>query len=332
MAKRWVLAGDIGGTKANLALVSLGAGPLAVARHATVRSADYPDPASLVAGFLGDHGPEVAGACLGVAGPVRGRRVLAPNLPWGVDGDVLAAALRLPRVTLINDLLATALGLAELPPGSFETLQEGSPDPEGSQALLAAGTGLGQALLWWDGRGRRPVPSEGGHTDFGPTSDLEADLWCYLGGRFGRVSYERILSGPGLVNVYRFMVDTGREEASARVAERLAAEDPAAAIADEGLAGTDPACVRALSLFARIYGAEAGNLALKGLATGGVFVGGGIAPKILPVLREGGFREAFRDKGRLAELLAQIPVAVVLDPQAALYGAARRALAEADAP
>ncbi|MHB8766980.1 MAG: glucokinase [Deferrisomatales bacterium] len=322
----WVLAGDIGGTKANLALFDGSAGALAPVAEATLRTADHPDPASLLRAFLGERVGRVARACLGVAGPVRGRRAVAPNLPWGVDADQLQQALHLPRLTLVNDLVATALGLAELGGESLAVLTPGSPDPTGAQALLAAGTGLGQAALCWDGRRRVPVPSEGGHTDFGPTDDLEIALLTHLRARFGRVSYERILSGPGLVNLYRFLVETGRAPRDPGVAARMELGDPAAAIAGEGLAKTDPACVRALELFARICGAEAGNLALKFLATGGVYLAGGIAPQLLPVLRGGGFLEAFRSKGRLAGVLAEVPVYVVLDPKAALYGAARRAL------
>ncbi len=297
-----VLAGDIGGTKACLALFRVSGEGLVSVREATAPSAAHPSAGALVGAFLGESPPGVAAACLGVAGPVRDGRAQTPNLPWRVTREELEA-LGLPRVRLVNDLLATAHGLAELPPESIATLQEGAPDPQGNQAILAAGTGLGEAILFRCGDGLVPAASEGGHADFAPTDDVQVELWRFLTARFGRTSFERVLSGPGLRNVHDFLGATGRGKVPPRVRERLAREDAAAVIADEALGGTDPTCAAALALFARIYGAEAGNLALKALATGGVFLAGGIAPKILPVLREGGFLEAFRDKGRLAGLL-----------------------------
>lgn len=318
-----LLAADIGGTKANLALFREASGGLVALREAAVRSAGYPSAASLLSGFLGDDAGSVGAACLGIAGPVREGRAMTPNLPWAVAAEEIGAALGLPAVTLVNDLVATALGIAELPPEGLEVLQEGRPDPTGNAALIAAGTGLGEALLVRSGEALVPVASEGGHASFAPASDLEIELLRFLSAELGAVSAERVVSGPGLRNVYRFLTATGRVSESPRVRARMENEDPSAVISGEALRGTDEACAQALELWLRAYGAEAGNLALKALATAGVYVGGGIAPKVLPKLREGGFLEAFRAKGRLAGLLAEVPVRVILDPKTGLYGAAR---------
>ncbi|MDF1554982.1 MAG: glucokinase [Deferrisomatales bacterium] len=320
---RLVLAGDLGGTKANLALFSVHQERLTPEQTATLPSADYPGVSELVRAFLEDESREIAAACLGIAGPVRGTTVSTPNLPWVVDARRLQADLGLVAVTLENDLVATALGIAELPPEGVEVLQEGKPDPAGNAALIAPGTGLGEALLIRCGTDLVPVASEGGHASFAPNGDLQLDLLRFLAAEFGAVSAERVVSGPGLRNVYRFLTATGQAPESPRVRARMESEDPSAVISGEALGEADEACVRALDLWLRAFGAEAGNLALAALATGGVYLGGGIAPKVLPKLREGGFLEAFRAKGRLSGLLADIPVRVILDPKAALYGAAR---------
>lgn len=320
--RRLLLAGDIGGTKTNLALYTEEGGCRSLVREATLRSADYGSVSELLAGFLDSKGFGVDVACFGAAGPLRGGRIVAPNLRWAVDVKEIAACLGTPRVALVNDLLATALGIQGLPPESLACLQEGHPDPEGNGAVIAAGTGLGQALLFRSGDRFVPAPSEGGHSGFAPSSDLEIDLLRFLSAELGQVSAEEVVSGPGLLRVYRFFTATGRELESRRVRERLAAEDASAVVSEEGMAGTDAACARALDLWARAYGAEARNLALKALATAGVYVGGGIAPKILPKLLEGPFLEAFRGQGHVAELLSRIPVRVLLDPKTALYGAA----------
>lgn len=319
---RLLLAGDVGGTKTNLAVYAEEGERRVLVRDATLRSADYGSVPDLLRAFLGQEQPAVDCVCLGIAGPVRAARSVAPNLPWIVDAREIEAALGLLRVTLINDLLATARGISELPPESFAVLQEGRADPEGNAAVIAAGTGLGEALLFRSGGSLLPSPSEGGHAGFAPASDLDVELLRFLSAEFGHVSAERVVSGPGLQNVYRFLTATRRERESPRIRERMAVEDPSAVISEEGLEGTDGACGRALDLWIRAYGAEAGNLALKVLATAGVYVGGGIAPKILPKLREGRFISAFRDKGRLSEVLAEVPVRVILDPKTALYGAA----------
>lgn len=322
-----VFAADIGGTKAALALFRHEGGRLSLEREATGPTAAHPGAAALAGQFLGSQLREVEAACLGVAGPVRHGEVRAPNLPWPVRRDELRE-LGIGKVALINDVLATAWGIGELPEERFAELNPGRPDPEGNRALVAAGTGLGEALILRHAGAWVPAASEGGHADFAPIGPLQAALLAYLDALHGRTSLERVLSGPGLRNVYRFLVDTGRGEESPGVAECRNAEDAPRAIAEEALLGSHPTCALALDVFVRVYGAEAGNLALRALATGGLYLGGGIAPKILPRLQSAGFLDAFWSKGRLSGLLRDVPVRVVLDPRAALFGAARYILRE----
>jgi glucokinase len=265
----------------------------------------------------------VAAVCLGVAGPVVDGRCVATNLPWVIDERALVQAVPAPRVRLLNDLEVAAHGVLALPAEEVRALQAGVPR-RGHQVLIAAGTGLGEALIVQDGERRLVIASEGGHADFSPRNDLEDDLLRYLRKEFGRVSCERILAGPGFFNVYKFLRDSGWAKESPAVAARLqAGGETAAVITEFGLAGRDALCVKALEIFVSVYGAEAGNLALKAMAVGGVLVGGGIAPRILPALAAGGFVTAFRDKGRLAALMDDIPIRVALDPRAPLLGAAQ---------
>ncbi len=322
-----ILAGDVGGTKTALALFTGDAGDLVPVRAAVLPSGDFPGLEAAVAHFLAEGPPvAVAAAAFGVPGPVIDGRCVTTNLPWEIDARRLTAAIPAPRVTLVNDLEATAHGLLALPPAALATLQPGRPR-SGALALIAAGTGLGEAALAWDGGRHVVVASEGGHADFAPRGEVEDDLLRALRKEHGHVSYERVLSGPGLVAIYRFLraADGGPEPAWLH--DALARGDDAAVVADAALAGRDPVCARALDTFVAIYGAEAGNLALKVLAVGGVFLAGGIAPRILPALRGPAFLAAFRDKGRLTDLMASIPVHVVLEPRTALLGAARLALA-----
>lgn len=338
-----ILAGDIGGTKTNLALFEWKDERVEPDREGTFYSADYRSLEEMLAEFLTppahpapdrteDQGPEqpeaveppvrIHAACFGVAGPVIDNKCRATNLPWVIDGQDLAKRFDIPLVRLVNDLEATAHGLLVLKPEEFETLNPGAASPpKGAKALLAAGTGLGEAILFWEGTSYRPMPSEGGHADFAPNSDLEIELLRYLRASYLHVSYERLLSGPGLHAIYEFLRDTKKNEPT-WVAERVKAGDPASVIAEIGLAGQAEICVQALDLFCTIYGAEAGNLALKTLALDGVYVGGGIAPKILPKLKEGAFMRAFTAKGRYKRLLTGVPVRVILNPKAALLGAA----------
>jgi glucokinase len=318
-----ILAGDAGGTKTLLALFEPGDGAPVLVREATVPSREFDSLEAIVERFLA-AGPRgnITAACVGIAGPVVDGRAVTPNLPWVVDERRLAAAIPAPRVRLLNDLEATAHGIWALGEDELVSLQSGALRG-GNLAVIAAGTGLGEAIVVIDGGRRTVIATEGGHVDFGPRGELEEDLLRYLRKELGRVSYERVLSGPGLVNIYRCLRDTGVAGESSQTAALMAARDPAAVISELGLDGADRLCAMALAVFVSVYGAEAGNLALKALAVGGVIVAGGIAPRILPALRAGSFVAAFRDKGRLSSLMETIPVLVVLNPKTALLGAAR---------
>ncbi len=267
------------------------------------------------------------------AGPGAGRASRDPSTcPWIVDATALARAIGVGTLHLLNDLEAAAWGVAQLGPEDVLVLNEGAPNASGNAAVIAAGTGLGQAGLYWDGAMHRPFATEGGHADFAPRSRLEAELLLYLLARFPRVSCERVLSGPGLHNIYDFLRDTGQARESPAVRGAMERGDPSAVIAEAGLAGSCALCGRALDLFVSLYGAQAGNLALTMLATGGVFVGGGIAPKIRARLAGPAFMEAFTAKGRFADTLRAVPVRVVLDPHVGLKGAARYAAVAAGRP
>ena len=321
-----ILAGDVGGTKTHLALYEPGSSVRAPVLERRLPSREYATLEALVRDFLAGAPGLPGRAVLGIAGPVVEQRIEATNLPWRIGAAALSAELGGAPVLLINDLEATAWGLPLLEGSEIETLHAGAPRP-GNRALIAAGTGLGEALLIWDGETWRPCASEGGHTDFAPRDAFEDELLLWLRGRHGRVSYERILSGPGLANLYRFFAATGRGNASLDVAARFeTAADPAAVVSSAALDGSCERARLTLERFVSIYGAEAGNLALKGLTVNGIFLGGGIAPRILPLLRSGGFLAALHDKGRLGPVLARIPVTVLCDDRAALWGAARLAL------
>jgi len=313
-----VLAGDIGGTTTRLALME---GP-AVLHQRRYPSGEFQEFAHVLAAFLAEAPqPFPEAGCLAVAGVVHGNRVRATNLPWTLDGEEIRDAFRLRRLVLINDFQAAAWGVTRVGPEHLVSLGGGAPDPEGPRAILGAGTGMGQALVIPCSDGLKVLPSEGGHADFAPGNRMEIRLLEHLMEDFPHVSVERVLSGSGLVAIYRFLArDSGMPEDS-EVARAMALEDPAAVVTRHALAGTAPLCVEALSMFCSAYGSEAGNLALKCLATGGVYIAGGIAPRILPVLTAGGFREAFEAKGRMAGVLREIPVHVVTHPEPGLLGA-----------
>jgi glucokinase len=295
---------------------------LALVRDATYPSREFPDLERIIRAFLDDgSSPPIAAACFGVAGVVVDGSVTATNLPWTLEAKTLRHAIPSPEVKLINDLEALAWGVIHLSPAQLTSLQDG-PVRRGHKALIAAGTGLGEALIIDDGARELVIASEGGHADFAPRTEQESALLDYLRRQFGHVSYERVLSGPGLLNIYRFLRDTRGRVEPRWLADRLQVGDPSAVVSEIGLAGGEPNCVEALDMFASIYGAEAGNLGLKVIALGGVYVGGGIAPKIRNKLADGGFVTAFRDKGRFAALMESMPVWLALESRAALLGAA----------
>jgi glucokinase len=321
-----ILAGDIGGTKTNVALFEIEETGKPLAQR-SFPSGKYDSLESIVAEFVAEHQPQVTHACFGIAGPVKDGQVKTPNLQWIVDGQTLAQTLKLEHVNLINDLEATAYGIEGLGEAQLHTLNEGKAERGGHRALIAAGTGLGMAGLFYDGRHYRPIASEGGHIDYAPRTALEHELLNYMREQIGgRVSYERVLSGPGLLNIYSFLRDSKVAEEPAWLAEQIKAGDASAAVSVAGLSGKSELAVKALDLFVDIYGAMAGNLALILKATGGLYIGGGIAPKLIEKLKDGTFMKAFEDKGRMSALVSNIPVRVILDDKTALYGAARCAV------
>jgi glucokinase len=344
-----ILAGDIGGTKTNLALYEWTTERTEPIRLESFHSADYKSLEEILVEFLTPPKPptpvdeletaehdsddtrkdlpptkpiKLAAACFGVAGPVIDNHSHTTNLPWVVDGQHMAKQFDIPRVQLLNDLEATAYGILLLRPDELEVLNPGTP-PRKRQALalIAAGTGLGEAILFWDGKSYRPMPSEGGHTDFAPNNDYEIELLRYLRSQYLHVSYERLLSGPGVQAIYEYIRDTKKNEPT-WLSEKIKAGNPAAEIAEAGLQGQAEIAKQTLDLFASIYGAEAGNLALKALSLDGVYLAGGIAPKLIKKLQDGTFMKAFTNKGRYKRLLSNMPVKVVMNPQTALLGAA----------
>ena len=351
-----ILAGDIGGTKTNLALYEWTTSRVEPVREDSFHSTDYKSLEEIVEEFLSTPLPapstedvlaeepveataetavdtpeppaepiQLTAACFGVAGPVIDNRCRTTNLPWVIEGATLAKQFAIPQVRLLNDLEATAHGLLLLHNDELVVLNAGAP-PKKKQALalIAAGTGLGECILYWDGTGYRPMPSEGGHTDFAPNSDSEIDLLRHLRGSYLHVSYERIVSGPGLHAIYEYLRDTKKNEPT-WLAEKIKVGNPAAEIAEAGLKGQADIAKQALDLFASIYGAEAGNLALKALTLDGVYVAGGIAPKLLKKLQDGSFMRGFTNKGRYKRIMSQIPVKVVMNDKTALLGAASMA-------
>ncbi len=322
-----LLAGDIGGTKTTLAIFSKEEGPREALAQRTFPSRGYEGLDGIVEEFLGQIDAEVSSAAFGVAGPVIGRRVEVTNLPWVIDAIQLEKALGLSPVRLLNDLAAIASGVPFLEPDEMRTLQATQPDPEGAIAVVAPGTGLGEAFLTWDQDTGRYLPhaSEGGHTDFGPTTPRQIQLLRYLWARHDHVSYELVCSGMGIPNLYAYFRSGGYAEEPDWLAEELSeADDPTPVIVQAALDEERPCelCQLVLDTFVSILGAEAGNLALKVMATGGVYLGGGIPPRIIPSLEQGDFLEAFRAKGRHSDLMERMPVHVILNPEVALLGAA----------
>jgi glucokinase len=326
-----ILAGDIGGTNARLAYFEVEHGKPKLVAQEVYPSRESSGLDEIVMKFVSSQPQKPDMACFGVAGPVRNGRVETSNLPWLVDVSQLAADLSLPKALLINDLEANAWGIAELKDENLVALNQVKIPRGGNQAVVAAGTGLGEAGLFWNGAKYEVFACEGGHCDFAPRNELEIELLRHLSARFGHVSVERIVSGPGLVNVYRFLRDTHRGEEPSWLTDQMAHGDPAAAISSAALGGKAPLAEHALDLWISIYGAEAGNVAMKLMATGGIFLGGGIAPRLVSRLSGPLFMQAFTSKGRMQALLESIPVKVIVYDKIALFGAALYAMSKSPA-
>jgi glucokinase len=320
-----ILAGDIGGTNTRIALFEAIGNKLCLVQERVYPSGEHRGLSEIVQRFMRDHPEQISTASFGIAGPVINQAVSTPNLPWVISGAEISEQTGIKQLSLINDLQAHASGVGDLGPEDFVVLNAGAAQP-GNAALIAAGTGLGEAGLYWDGAVHHAFPCEGGHGDFAPRNDVEVALLQCLMRKFGRVSYERVVSGPGLCNVYDFLRDTQLETEPAALKQELAAApDRAPVISQHAMKGDSAICVRALEIFVKVYGAEAGNLALKMLATAGVFISGGIAARILSRLQAPDFMEAFVAKGRLSPVMKTIPVKVIMNGRVGLMGAARYA-------
>lgn len=318
-----ILAGDVGGTKTNMAFFQIQQDRLVAVVEAQYSSRDYASFDDLIARFLSEHRLRADRACFGVAGPCQHGRCQAMNLPWVLEEQDLRRDLQVEAVHVINDLEATAYSISVLTEKDFATLNPGSTQTGGNAAVIAAGTGLGQAGLYWDGKRHHPFACEGGHSDFAPRNELEAGLFLFLRNEYGEVEWERVLSGSGIHNLYRYLRTIPNLEASPEVATELLQKDPASVISRAAMEKRCEVCEATLELFVSLYGAEAGNLALKMMATGGVYIAGGIAPKILPMMLDGLFTNAFSDKARVRRVLEPIPLRVILSDKAPLIGAAQ---------
>jgi len=316
-----ILAGDIGGTKTYLGRFIVENGKPVLAASKCVRTLDYAGLEPMVADFLGRE-DRVEVAVFGIPGPVVDDRVDVTNVPWSLDAKQLARTLNIPSVHLINDLVATGYGTQTLTGSDLFTLNAGEPLDNQTQALIAAGTGLGECVIHPGGARRSVMPCEAGHAAFAPHDSLQAELLQFLMRRSRYVCVERVLSGPGLVSIYEFLRDTGRAAENGEIAEAMQVDDPAAVIASAAESGTDELCCRAMEVFITAYGSECGNLAVRTMALGGIFIGGGIAPKIVNLLATGSFIQAFTEKERMEDMLRKIPVRVILDDRTGLMGAA----------
>ncbi|MBN1548693.1 MAG: glucokinase [Syntrophaceae bacterium] len=321
-----ILVGDIGGTNTRLAIVDFVKGKFHFRAEKIFSSREEPSLESALRKFLSEPFHPIKRACFGVAGPVSHGRCEATNLPWIIDSQEIAKQFNIPRVGLLNDLEINASGIAVLETKDFEVLNQGIHDAQGNRAVISAGTGLGQAGLFWDGREYRAFASEGGHADFAPRNHIEMGLLDYLLKRYARVSVERVISGQGLLNIYQYLRDAGHAEEPTWLVDEMRHKAPPEVITENALEEKSSLCVMALDLFVALYGAEAGNLALKVMATGGIYLGGGIAPNIIAKLREPLFMNAFTAKGRMKPLLQAMPVRVIMNLKTALLGAARHAM------
>ncbi len=316
-----ILAGDIGGTKTELALFE-DVKTRKIIKMDKFPSKDFTTLEEIIQKFLSSSSIKPTEACFGIAGPIENNTCHTTNLPWVIAGKKIETLLNIASVYLINDLEANAWGISCLKEDELYTLAKGDKTQIGNRALISAGTGLGEAGLYFDGKNHIPFASEGGHCNFAPTDELEIEIWRYLHQKYNHVSYERLLCGAGLLNIYRFFIDVKKEKELSELADKFSKMDPAQCIYEYGSTGKCSVCKKAIEKFISIYGSESGNVALKFLALGGVYIGGGIAPKMLDNLKNGHFLESFIQKGRFNKLLSNIPVQVILNPHTALLGAA----------
>ncbi len=324
-----ILAGEIGATGTRLAAFEKEGSRLQLVVEKTYMSQEHSSLSEIIAAFIQAEGIAAHSACFGVAGPVRRGRSKISNLPWVIDSRDLARQLKLDSVGMINDLEAYAYGIDGLDSKDFVTLNEGSEDAEGNRAVISARTGLGVAGMYWDGYRHHPFACEGGHSDFAPRNALEMELLAYLQKKYGRISYERLLSGPGIKNIYDFLRDAHKADEPRWLKDQIAAApDPPAVISQLAQEGKAAICDQTLSIFVSIYGAETGNCALNFLSTGGIFIGGSVAAKNVSKMKDPIFMESFLDKGRMVDLLKEIPVTIVLNDDSGIIGAARYTLIE----
>jgi len=324
-----ILAGEIGGTRTRLAAFDKDGSKLQLVVEKSYPSQEHNNLSEVVSGFVKTEGIAVHTACFGVAGPVQRGRSKISNLPWIIDSRDLAKLLKLDTVGMINDLEAYAYGIDGLDSKDFVTLNQGSEDAEGNRAVISARTGLGVAGLYWDGYRHHPFGCEGGHSDFAPRNELEREMLTYLQKKYDHISYERILSGPGIKNIYDFLRDSKRAEEPAWLKDQMAAAaDPPALISQLAAQGKAPICDQTMSVFVSIYGAETGNVALNFMSTGGIFVGGSVAAKNVAKMKDPVFMQSFLGKGRMESLLKEMPVTIVLNDNSGLIGAARYTLIE----
>ncbi len=324
-----ILAGEIGATHTRLAAFEKEGSRLHLVVEKTYVSQEHSDLSNIIAAFIKAEGIAVHSACFGVAGPVRRGRSKISNLPWVIDSRDLAKQLKLDSVGMINDLEAYAYGIDGLDSKDFVTLNKGSEDAEGNRAVISARTGLGVAGLYWDGFRHHPFACEGGHSDFAPRNALEMELLAYLQKKYGRISYERLLSGPGIKNIYDFLRDARKAEEPQWLKDQVAAaKDAPALISQLAQEGKAAICDQTLTIFVSIYGAETGNCALNFLSTGGIFIGGSVAAKNVSKMKDPIFMESFLEKGRMVDLLKEIPVTIVLNDDSGIIGAARYTLIE----
>ncbi len=324
-----ILAGEIGATRTRLAAFETEGNQLQCAVEKTYMSQQHDGLSGILAHFINTEGIPVHSACFGVAGPVRAGRSKISNLPWVIDAREIAKQLRLNSVGLLNDLEAYAYGIDGLESKDFITLSEGAEGAEGNRAVISAKTGLGMAGLYWDGFRHHPFACEGGHADFAPRNDVQMELLAYLQKKYGRISCERILSGPGIKNIYDFLRDTHKaEEPEWLRAQMSAAPDPPALISQMALESKSAICDQTLSIFVSVFGAETGNCALNFMSTGGIFIGGSIAAKIIRKMNDPVFLESFLDKGRMETILKDMPVKIVANDDSGMIGAARYTLVQ----